>query len=298
MPESEMPLNRDLIDNVMRYLGVSAGRQPDLALLDDLVAAYVRRVPWESVSRIAKKARVVEQTGSADVQACARWPAEFWMSAMGQSTGGTCFESNYAFFALLTALGFSGHLTVNNMDPTVGCHAAIVVTLDGRPWLTDVGLPLYVPLPLNPAQVTYRQSPFHRYTIRPLGSHDYRIERDHHPQTYCFTLIDRPVADPAYRDVLAGDYGPAGLFLDRVIVSKVVDGRICRFNGDEQPYVLERFELDQADRNRLGDDPAGEVGRFFNLDEGLLRQALQVVGIDSQRSDAGVDSSQSHAEEE
>jgi arylamine N-acetyltransferase len=304
MPETESPPDLELTHDILRYLGVSAGRRPDLALLDDLVAAYVRRVPWESASRISKKAGILEQTGSVDEQACARWPAEFWLGAIARGSGGTCFESNYAFFALLTALGFHGYLTVNNMDPTVGCHAAILIALDGRPWLTDVGLPLYVPLPLDPARVTRRQSPFHGYTVRPTGSRAYRIERDHHPQTYCFTLIDQPVADEAYREVLAGDYGPGGLFLDRVIVSKVIAGQICRFDGDERPYVLERFGLDhadsirRADNVRLGDDPAGGVARYFNLDKRLLRPALQVVGAGSSRSDASVNSPQSHAEEE
>ena len=298
MPILESLLDRELVDDILRFLGVRSGRQPDLALLDDLVAAYVRRVPWESASRIVKKARVLEQTGSANGQACARWPAEFWSSAIGRGTGGTCFESNYAFMALLDALGFLGYLTVNNMEPTVGCHAAISVTLDGRRWLADVGLPLYVPLPLNPNQVTQRQSPFHRYTVRPIGARDFRIERDHHPQTYCFTLIDRPVPDSAFREVLAGDYGPDGLFLDRVIVSKAIAGHICRFNGSEKPYVLERFGLDRSASVRLGDDPVGVVSRFFNLDEWVLRRALQEIGAVFPESDAGADSPQCHAEEE
>ena len=298
MRELEAPIGREFIDDILHYLGVSAGRHPDLAFLDDLVAAYVRRVPWESASRIAKKAHVFAKTGPANEQACARWPAEFWLSAIDRGTGGTCFESNYAFFALITALGFSGYLTLNNMDPTVGCHAAIIVKLDGRPWLADVGLPLYVPLLLDPAKATLRRSPFHRYTVRPTGSHAYVIERDHHPQSYCFTLIDQPVADPAYREVLAGDYGPGGFFLDRVIVSKVIAGHVCRFNGDEQPYLLERFAPDHADSVRLGKDLAGDVGRFFNLNEALIRQALRAVGIDSSGSNAGTDGPQRHAEEE
>jgi arylamine N-acetyltransferase len=310
MLETESLLDRELTDEILRYLSVSDGRQPDLALLDDLVAAYVRHVPWESASRIAKKARVMERTGAADEQLIARWPAEFWLGAIGRGTGGTCFESNYAFFALLTALGFSGYLTINNMDPTIGCHAAIVVTLDGHAWLTDVGLPLYVPLPLESVQVTERQSPFHRYTVRPSGSCTYRIERDQHPQTYCFTLIDQPVADSTYRKVLTGDYGPGGLFLDRVIVSKVIAGHICRFNSDEQPYVLERFgpshassvgranRVRRADNVRLSENPTSDVSRYFNIDEQVLRRALQVVGASSSGSDAGVDSPQSHTEEE
>ncbi len=246
------------------------------------MAAYTRHVPWESASRIAKKADVLELGARASGHAIARWPAEFWQSALEWGTGGTCFESNYAFFALLVELGFAGYLTVNNMHPTAGCHAAIVLATDGGPWLADVGLPLYAPLPLDPDRETKRQSAFHGYTVRPSGPDTYVIERDHHPQPYCFTLVDKAIPDATYRQVVAGDYGPEGLFLDRVIISKVIGGHICRFNGGERPFKLERFRRGYTDSRELagdpGSDPAGEIARFFNLDKQLLRRALVVTG--------------------
>lgn len=279
MSDKSLELNPDLNEDILAFLGITAGRSSDRELLDDLVAAYTQRVPWESASRIAKKARVVDQAGKVVVRACARWPAEFWRDAIDQGTGGTCFESNYAFFALLRGLGYSGYLTVNNMESTIGCHAAIVVTIDDSLWLTDVGLPLYVPLPIEPVQDSRRESPFHGYTVRPCGSNTYQIERDHHPQPYCFTLIDTEVPEASYRQVLAEDYGPNGHFLDQVIVNRVIDGYICRFNGGERPYKLERFRRDYKDSQALGSDPAIEVARFFDLDEQLLRQALLAVDV-------------------
>ena len=117
-------LDAELVSEVLAFLGVSGGRKPDLALLDELVAAYSRHVPWESASRIEKKADVLELGARASGHAIARWPAEFWQSALERGTGGTCFESNYAFFALLVELGFAGYLTVNNMHPTTGCAIA------------------------------------------------------------------------------------------------------------------------------------------------------------------------------
>jgi arylamine N-acetyltransferase len=271
-------LGAELTSKVLAFLGVPGGLKPDLALLDDLVTAYTRHTPWESASRIAKIVDVLESGKPVGGQVIARWPAEFWRNALDWGTGGTCFESNYAFFALLAELGFAGYLTVNNMDPTVGCHAAIVLNIDGDPWLADVGLPLYTPLALDPDQETERQSVFHDYTVRPSGRGAYRIERDHHPQPYCFTLVDEAIPDTTYRQVVAGDYGPNGLFLDRVIISKVIGGHICRFNGGEQPYKLERFRRGYKDSRELGDDPAGEVAEFFNLNRQLLRRALVVSG--------------------
>ena len=91
-------------DRILRFLQIR--QQPTtLAFLDELVTAYTRRVPWESAFRIAKRATTPV---TAD---CPRWPAEFWKDAQERGGGGTCFESNYAFFWLLQRLGFDGYLT-------------------------------------------------------------------------------------------------------------------------------------------------------------------------------------------
>ena len=66
-------------------------------------------MPWESASRIVRRAR---HTESAD---CVLLGAEFWESHFALGTGGTCYESNYAFFGLLRRIGFEGYLTINDM---------------------------------------------------------------------------------------------------------------------------------------------------------------------------------------
>lgn len=268
-------VDQELARQIMDFLGVANGQRTGVELLDDLVTAYTQRVPWESASRIVKKSR---RQGEKD-SVCARWPDEFWRSSMELGTGGTCFESNYAFLALLQALGYDGYLTVNNMEESIGCHSAIIVGIEDRPWLVDAGFPLYVPLPLDPAGPTQRRSTFHQYRVLPNGSASYIVERSHHPQPYCFTLINNPVPELAYRQVLSDDYSPQGLFLDRVIVNKVVGGHICRFNGGELPYKLERFRRDYTDTCPLGNDPAHEIASYFSLDEQLVRQALKATTV-------------------
>src|SRR5215213_6894083 len=94
-------LSPNLSRAVLNFLGIKPGA-PNVALLDQLIGSYVRTVPWESAFRIAKRAR------TANTSDCPRWPDEFWMEAMELGGGGTCFESNYAFFSLLLALGYNG----------------------------------------------------------------------------------------------------------------------------------------------------------------------------------------------
>lgn len=267
---STPPLSPDLAQAVLEHLGVR-GEQPTLGLLDHLIEAYTRTVPWESAFRIAKRART---DNTAD---CPRWPEEFWRDAMERGGGGTCFESNYAFFRLLRALGYDGYLTINNMGAKVGCHTAIVLNLEGGRWLADVGLPLFTPLPLDPKAATERSCSLTDYTVTPDGAQRWTVERAPHPSPYCFTLIDRPVPDDLYQTATSDDYGPGGLFLNRVIVNKVIGGQVWRFNSEETPLRLESFQDGERTDHPITGDPAEVVARHFEMDENMVRAALEKV---------------------
>ncbi|MBZ0286729.1 MAG: arylamine N-acetyltransferase, partial [Anaerolineae bacterium] len=244
---------------------------PNVALLNELLTTYTQNVPWESAFRIAKRARTAQTAN------CPRWPDEFWHDALTLGGGGTCFESNYAFLALLQALGYSGYLTINNMSDTVGCHSAIVLTIDGEKWLADVGIPLYTALPLADDQITQRASRFHTYTVQPEGGSRFTLLRDRHIRSYIFTLIDVPVSDADYRERLTADYGDEGLFLDRVVVNKVVDGQQRRFDSAALPPRFEAFEDGQRTDYPITLDAAEAVARHFAMDEDTVRAALTAL---------------------
>jgi arylamine N-acetyltransferase len=265
------PLDATLTDAILAHLGVAAAA-PSLALLDDLIRAYTQTVPWESASRIAKRAR----TG--DTADCPRWPDEFWRETFRHGTGGTCFESNYAFFSLLRALGYEGYLTINDMGDTRACHTAIVVLLDRQRWLTDVGMPLYLPLPFGPDGPQSRRTPFHTYTVRPDGPGVYQVERDPHPSPNCFTLLDRPIPDTIYRTALTADYEPTGFFNDRAIITKVIGDEIWRFNGVNPPR-LESFVYGGRADQPLEGDPVAAAAARFGINEETMRTALRATGV-------------------
>lgn len=265
------PLDATLTEAALAHLGLPAA-PPSLDFLDALVTAYTRAVPWESAARIAKRAR------TAEIAECPRWPEEFWEEAFRHGTGGTCFESNYAFFSLLRALGYDGYLTVNDMDTTVACHTAIIIPLDGQCWLVDVGMPLYLPLPFGPEAPQSRRTPFHTYTVRPDGPGVYQVERDPHPSPNCFTLLDCPVPDAAYRAALAADYEPTGFFNDRVILVKVIGDEIWRFNGVNPP-LMESFVYGGRADQPLGSDYAATVAMRFGIETEIVRTALRATGL-------------------
>ncbi len=266
------------VERILQYLNVQAG-PPTLRLLDQLVTAYTARVPWESASRIARRATILN---TAD---CPRWPDAFWRSAIEQGMGGTCFESNYAFFWVLKALGFSGYFTINNMGEVEGCHTALVITLDTRRFLVDVGMPIYLPIPLDEKRVTGRETAHHTFSVEPLGDGQYAVWRDRHPRPDCYTLIDSPVSDADYRAATTADYGPDGLFLNRVIVHRIVDGVVWRFAGDDAPYHLESFDNGDKTYHLLGHDAksaAHRVAACFGMNTVPLVTAIEQTSNPSQ----------------
>ena len=59
---------------------VTASYDLNITQLEALLAAYYRRVPWESVFRIVRRAE----------NPTPRWPDLFWRDAMTRGGGGTC----------------------------------------------------------------------------------------------------------------------------------------------------------------------------------------------------------------
>ncbi len=268
------PLTAAQRDAVLAWLGVPS---PDRsrAWLDALLAAYARRVPWESASRIVRRAR------HADPDACVSLPPVFWEAAMRQGLGGTCFESNAALAALLGAAGIPAALTINDMPPTVACHTALLVEADGERLVVDAGFPLYAAVPLPRRDETREvHSPWGTFSATAAGAGRYRIGQRPHPRPVAFELVDRPVAPDDYLTATRADYCPDGLFLDRVVIKKVVEGTMWRFASGEGPRVLERFEDGQRVLRPLPSDlavAAAALGAHFGIDVHTVRHALRLV---------------------
>lgn len=241
----------------MSYLGCDR-EKPSVRYLNRLIRAYIRHVPWESVSRIVKR------NATTKTELCPRWPDEFWQEALKSGMGGTCFENNLAFFTVLKELGFGGYLTINDMEEPA-CHTASIIALDGQKYLADVAIPIHCALPIQAGRITRRSSEFHHYTIRPIGYQRYSIERSHHPKRKAFTLIDAPVPPEQYRQAVQADYEETGYFLDRVIILKVIGTRIWRFSSRDTPFKLEGFDKTSRREislatNKLAQSLAGHFG--------------------------------------
>lgn len=266
-------LSASLRDRVLSYLGYSRAK-PSTQALNSLLIAYVQKVPWESVFRIAKQQRTHRQ------EERPRWPEEFWLDAINHGGGGTCFESNYAFLALLRALGYEGYLTINNLRNVQGNHSAIVLLLNGQKRLVDVGIPLYTSLRLHETQSTRIASYFHTYIAHPQGDGHYAIERTNHPNRALYTLLDHPVTNTTFRAAMLQDYGTQGRFLDRVLINKVIEGKVWRFDSSDRPLRIEAIEPTSKTEILL---PASLLARrlasYFTMDRMIVQLALDSIDL-------------------
>lgn len=271
-----LPLSEKMTRKVLKRFGFKYGLKPTLNTLNKLLHHYTRIVPWESASRIVRRAQHDE------LEACPVFGEDFWKQSLKYGTGGTCYESNYAFYSLLLRLGYEGYLTVNNMGQSVGCHTAMIILLDGEKYLVDVGLPIFALLPIRKKATTEVESEFFTYTVESLGYNKYEIWRDPHPSRNAFTLIDKPVSDEKYRQATTRDYHPKkGLFLDKVVINKVIAGNLWRFNSRDIPLHMEKFIDGVRHDYALTHDHAQQLADKFKIDPAILSEALEVLGLPS-----------------
>ncbi|HEX2620634.1 MAG TPA: arylamine N-acetyltransferase [Phototrophicaceae bacterium] len=272
MATTDLLLKPDHVRQILDYLEVEVG-QPDLTWLNQLITAYTEHVPWESASRIVRRANISKLAERP------RRPAEFWEQAMTQGAGGTCFESNLAFISLLRAVGvgYEGYLTINDMGDFRGCHTAMVIMVDEEKYLVDAGFPLYAALPIHPGEITQVDTPYQHNDVRPIALDRYEIERIPHPKLNCYTLIDQSVNEVDYIAATTADYDVNGLFLDRMVITKVVNGRVWRFNSGEKPYHLEMFHEGVRYDTPIEGDSGQVIGEHFGIDTEIVSRALALI---------------------
>src|SRR5439155_18136180 len=135
-------------------------------------------------------------------------------------------------------------------------------------------------LPVESDKPTQRTSAFYTYTVRPTDGLHYQIERSPHPRPVCFTLVDKPVDETSYRAATCGDYDPErGLFLQELIVNKVIGGDLWRFSSHERPYHLEHFRDGVRLDSPIEGDVAGALADKFSMDAGPLRAAIAALKL-------------------
>lgn len=255
------------VDDILAHMGI-ARREASVAFLDDLLRAWSESIPWESASRIAR-----HTNGGRPVDH-ALWPADYFARAVMQGTGGTCFESNFAFAALAAALGFEVALSFCDMSHsrTTNPHCATVIALNGDRFLADVGYPVPGPLRLDPVESTYLETPVYTYHADPEAGGRWRVWRESGSLRWeSFILKTQPIDSDRFRARLVQDHGDGGLFLNEVIVMKAFGEEIYRFS-ESTGLVRRAWGIDEVMAD--ADLSPAALAERFGLDADILEAAL------------------------
>lgn len=256
---------------VLQHFGITEDL-PNVEYLQKLITAYCNSVPWESVSKILKK----RNCNNGDD--CVRLENEFWSDQLNYGTGGTCYESNWAFYKMLQSLGFECYLTINKISDKSSVHSAIIVTINNSKYIADIGYPLYAAIPVIKNGVVNLNHQLINYRSTAIGSNEYLIENFPHPKPYLYHLTDIPVSDDDYLKVAASDYCDTGLFFDRIVIRKVIDSIPRRFDSEDLPYNIHALQNGTKTKTFVEAEILIEtLSDYFSLDIDLIRKGFEIL---------------------
>jgi arylamine N-acetyltransferase len=267
-----------MIQTILQYLGIEK-EKPSLEYLQTLITTYSATVPWESLSRILRKDKFIEP------EKCIKLENEFWNDAIKLGTGGTCYESNLAFEFLLKSLGFKTYLTINKIKDKNSLHSAIIVSVDSKKYLVDIGYPLYAPIPINRNKVSVIQLNQIEYRSTYLSDEKYLVENYPHPKPYLYHLTDKPISTKEYLQICIDDYGENGLFLDRIIIRKVKKGIPTRFDSEDLPYNIHLLQNGQKSKKLLHEEKMIlTLSEYYNINIDIIKEVfkLQITKTESE----------------
>ncbi|MFE1996083.1 arylamine N-acetyltransferase family protein [Streptomyces parvulus] len=150
-------------------MGAARPSRADIAHLRDLQFRHVRTVPFENVGVHTGEQIELDARSLVDKIAKGR-------------RGGICYESNGAFAALLTALGYrvsllSARVFVSDGFGVPFDHLALRVDTDGS-WLVDVGFGRQIEFPLDLEDRGEQRGPGGVYRIADAPEGDLDVYRD------------------------------------------------------------------------------------------------------------------------
>lgn len=153
------------LDAYCARIGYQGPLTPTLDTLGALQAHHIAAIPFEAIDALIGR--------PIDIS-----PAAVDAKLIGRRRGGYCFEQNGLFRRVLAAIGFEVEALLARVrwmapagsPPRPRTHLALRVTIDGRPWLADVGFGGCVPpMPLR-MDVTAPQPTRHEtFRLFPFG---------------------------------------------------------------------------------------------------------------------------------
>ncbi|MEP9357905.1 arylamine N-acetyltransferase [Sphingomonas sp. KR3-1] len=236
--------------------GYDGPRTPDGTTLAALVQAHLAAIPFENLD--VQLGRPVSLA-----------PDAIFDKLVTRRRGGWCYEQNGLFGRVLEALGYTVRRTSAGVmrqvrgTAALGNHLMLVVTLEGRHWLVDVGFggTQAAPLPLAPGET--RQPPY-TVAVRQVDGW-WRFEERyaaHDPFSYDFR--DAPADEALFaRQCAEMQVDPESPFVQNLVVQ--------RRQGDRHATLRGRVLVERG--------PEGETRSLLQNAEALVERLDQRFGL-------------------
>jgi arylamine N-acetyltransferase len=244
---------------------------PSVVALNELITAFLSRVPFENVSKLYHKAG----GGNAVLPDF----KSYLDGIEAYNFGGTCYANNYYFNCLLKHLGYTVMLCGADMNnPDV--HVVSIAIVDGREYLVDVGYaaPFLTALPrdLNhPFEILRGRD---RYVLTPQDDRGrsrlelYRDDTLRHQ--YTVKPIDRPIE--YFADVIADSYSDRSTFMNALLVVKHYPKRsIAVYNQT----IIESDDTRHRSRELDGPEAIPDtIEQHFGIPANIVAIAINQLG--------------------
>jgi len=265
------PLTADLLARYLRVLGIRR-QDPSRDALTDLVAAHVKRVPFENISKLYYKKRL----GLRSVPGL-----ELFLEGIERyNFGGTCYATNYYLNLLIAGLGYDVKLCGADMaNPDV--HMVSMVTVDGSEYLVDVGYgaPFLAPLPRDLTQDHVISLGRDRYVLKPQDKQGRSCLELYRNGDLKHGYVAKPVARSLghFDSVITDSYTDDAMFMNTLVVA--------RYLSSSHSFVIHNLELVESDGtetriNRIENraELPRVVEQHFGIPHRMVTEALVGIG--------------------
>jgi N-hydroxyarylamine O-acetyltransferase len=215
------------LDAYLQRLNYSGGVQPTEGCLEALHRAQVYTIPFENFDILLGRGISLE-------------PAALCNKLVHRARGGYCFELNGLFLMALQAIGFEARallarVHLHQVDPPSGReHQLLLVTLQERPWIADVGfggLGFRAPIPFELNHPTSHDGlTFRLVEAEPFGIMLQSLKKGQWLDLYSFDLGQVFPADIALGNHFTSTHPSSPFTFARIVALLTPNGRVSLLN--------------------------------------------------------------------
>lgn len=252
-------------ERFLKAFGIARDLAPT-EMAQAIARAFVH-LPYENLTKILKHA----EAGSASNSR--RLAKEVVGDHFEIGAGGTCFALTAAMVALLRSCGVDADPLLADRSYGPDTHSAVLVRLDGQPYLLDPGYLLTTPMPFSTDAQRQASTAFHDVLLQPKGAEKIELSTLQSGQTTP-RLVYRTAAVEPDRFARAWDAS-----FDWEMMTYPV---LTRVSGDRQYYLRGRRRQSRSKQgvdvvSLTAEDLPERIQADFGLDPALAARALTLL---------------------